>query len=481
MTTPTSGRRNPWRFLIDVLLACAPLLHARLYHGAWTSVAVYLSTFLILRIADDWVVASNRGIAARAVLKALILFVAEAAIFVSTAELCDFPEASCHPIVSATTLVVTFVAAVFGSLYVRFLFNTANRFWRIAGRHADLVLTLLASDPNCLVDAEPPDADRRTYVGPFRLIDRIGQARRIYFHHAHIDEIQASIVRQINDAITQSKAETGPRVTVHVLDSMQTDPRTETWVIDERPGRDTYEKFKDDKGELYALVSYKGGVPGSNVVRKQVWEQAAELFAATDRAAMEAIEPSGNAAPQQTPPNPTTITELEAAAQFVTLILRESRTAWPQIKRDIESMFIPEFAAADEMMAPLDLALASIALHTRSARNLFPKGQASRIEKWILRCINSDQYGEYTTNEVRRYWELMSKKPDAHPLDFMNDVSLRLLLRWAGGRTTNLVGEHGYFEPLVLLYLSDAITDIGLMYWTTLKHSRTLVRGDWRA
>jgi hypothetical protein len=65
-------------------------------------------------------------------------------------------------------------------------------------KRADLALALFAMEPHCLLDQEPPDAQRKDFVGPFRLMDHIGQRHRVYIHHAHIDEIQARMSQELD-------------------------------------------------------------------------------------------------------------------------------------------------------------------------------------------------------------------------------------------------------------------------------------------
>ena len=40
-----------------------------------------------------------------------------------------------------------------------------------------------------------------------------------------------------------------------------------------------------------------------------------------------------------------------------------------------------------------------------AVRNLFPKDQAERIEKWVLKCSDSKDWGAYAIQELKEYGE----------------------------------------------------------------------------
>ena len=60
---------------------------------------------------------------------------------------------------------------------------------------------------------------------------------------------------------------------VHFLDPEGN--RSEIWPIgDEGIPADVHEKYKDDKGELYAIVVYKNGEPETSIIEKEIWKEA---------------------------------------------------------------------------------------------------------------------------------------------------------------------------------------------------------------
>ena len=70
--------------------------------------------------------------------------------------------------------------------------------------------------------------------------------------------------------------------TVHFLDPKGN--RSETWPIgDAGVPTDVHEKFKDDKGHVYAIVVYKNGEPETSFIKKQIWKQAEQQFAEIER------------------------------------------------------------------------------------------------------------------------------------------------------------------------------------------------------
>lgn len=66
--------------------------------------------------------------------------------------------------------------------------------------------------------------------------------------------------------------------TVHFLDPKHPN-RTEIWPIgDDGIDVQTYEKFKDESGNIYAMIVYKEGEPNSSILRKHLWLEAKKAF-----------------------------------------------------------------------------------------------------------------------------------------------------------------------------------------------------------
>ena len=70
--------------------------------------------------------------------------------------------------------------------------------------------------------------------------------------------------------------------TVHLLDPYG--DRSELWPIgDDGVPTDVYEKFKDDEGDVYAIVVYGDGEPETSFIKKQIWKQAEQQLAEIER------------------------------------------------------------------------------------------------------------------------------------------------------------------------------------------------------
>jgi hypothetical protein len=52
---------------------------------------------------------------------------------------------------------------------------------------------------------------------------------------------------------------------------------------DEGVPTDLHEKFKGDKGDVYAIVVYKNGEPKTSFIKKEIWKQAEQQDAEIER------------------------------------------------------------------------------------------------------------------------------------------------------------------------------------------------------
>ena len=180
----------------------------------------------------------------------------------------------------------------------------------------------------------------------------------------------------------------------------------------------------------------------------------------------------------------TKITEQEAASRYVLYIMTEAQDAWPAIHKSLKDSFKGKFVVEDEKMATFDLALAAIAQDLQAVKNLFPKEQAERIEKWVLKCIDTKDWGEYAVDEVNKYGEEFQKGiqniiADGDPL---SAIPARLLHRWLGKNIQNFdVEMHGkktgIISPILLLMISSTLAAF-LGSWKKLKDNFNLIEGD---
>jgi len=178
------------------------------------------------------------------------------------------------------------------------------------------------------------------------------------------------------------------------------------------------------------------------------------------------------------------LTEQEAAAQFVLYIIKEAQNAYPTIYKSLKDFFKEKFVVEDEKMAAFDLALAAIAQDLQAVKNLFPKDQAERIEKWVLKCIDTEDWGEYAVDEVKKYGEKFQK--DVQNIntggDPLSAIPARLLQRWLGENIQNFDVEMngkktGIISPILLSMISGTLVAF-LGTWKKLKDNFNLVEGD---
>jgi hypothetical protein len=64
---------------------------------------------------------------------------------------------------------------------------------------------------------------------------------------------------------------------VHVLDPMSP-LRVETWIIGEDVDEDTYNKFKDENGDLYLSIHYRDGAPTKHLMQRAIWTGVKRQF-----------------------------------------------------------------------------------------------------------------------------------------------------------------------------------------------------------
>jgi len=178
------------------------------------------------------------------------------------------------------------------------------------------------------------------------------------------------------------------------------------------------------------------------------------------------------------------LTEQEAASHFVLYIIKEARDAWPTVHKNLKDSFKEKFIIEDEKMAAFDLALAAIAQDLQAVKNLFPKDQAERIEKWVLKCIDTEDWGEYAVDEVKKYGETFQK--DIQNIsaggDPLSVIPTRLLQRWLGKNIQNFDVEMsgkktGIISPVLLMMVSGTLATF-LGTWKRLKDDFKIVEGD---
>lgn len=152
------------------------------------------------------------------------------------------------------------------------------------------------------------------------------------------------------------------------------------------------------------------------------------------------------------------LTEQEAAFSFILYLTKETQDAWPTIKKGLEDTFKESFIVTKEdIVASYDLALAAIAQDLQALKNIFPTDQAERIEKWIFKCIDTENWGEYAVDEVKKYSEKFQKGVENIEVggDPLSAIPGRLLYRWLGQGLKNFEVEingkkTGVISPVLL-------------------------------
>lgn len=175
------------------------------------------------------------------------------------------------------------------------------------------------------------------------------------------------------------------------------------------------------------------------------------------------------------------ITEQEASSQFVLYLVKEAQSNWPVIHQKMKDNFGDKFIVENDHMAAFDLALAAIAQELQAVKNLYPKEQAERIEKWVLDCINTEDWGEYAVSEVTKYAEKFQN--DVQNInnggDPLSAIPARLLHRWLGSNIQNFEMETqgqktGFLSPVLLMTVSGVLTAF-LGTWKRIKDEYKLV------
>ncbi|MDO8570568.1 MAG: hypothetical protein Q7R97_03205 [Candidatus Daviesbacteria bacterium] len=153
------------------------------------------------------------------------------------------------------------------------------------------------------------------------------------------------------------------------------------------------------------------------------------------------------------------ITEQEVATLFILYLTKEAQDIWPSIKKSLEDTFKERFIVTEEdMVASYDLALAAIAQDLQALKNLFPKDQAKRIEKWVLKSLaDTEDWGKYAVHEVEKYSNAFQKslkniEQYGNPI---NTIPILLLYRWLGKNIDSIEvklngKKTGYFDPIIV-------------------------------
>jgi hypothetical protein len=158
------------------------------------------------------------------------------------------------------------------------------------------------------------------------------------------------------------------------------------------------------------------------------------------------------------------ISEEQAAAKFVAKTTECVGASWTTIYQGMKDIFEGSFVIKDQTQAAFDLTLASMALGLQAIRNLNQKQQAERLQAWIMRCVNTKEYGEYAISEIKEYDQAFQKGIEgiSQGKDPIMAVSARLLHSWLGSNLQQFeidVGDKktGIVNPLLVMMTADVL------------------------
>lgn len=188
--------------------------------------------------------------------------------------------------------------------------------------------------------------------------------------------------------------------------------------------------------------------------------------------------------------NKKQLTEQMVAAEFNLYIMGETQKNWKEIYNTYKKTYGDKFTVTDEIMAPYDLALASIAENIQVVNNVFPKEQAERIKKWILKLVDTEDYGEYSLGEIKKYEDMFIKSVDDNArqsgsfngINPLAIITTCLLNQWLGDsfRDFDVVvngKKTGVVDP-ILMDLTNHILMTYIYDWKKIKENFDLVEGD---
>ncbi len=177
-------------------------------------------------------------------------------------------------------------------------------------------------------------------------------------------------------------------------------------------------------------------------------------------------------------------TEQLASAHVVTAVMETVQNLWPRLYSELRDNCGHEFEVDDEMMARFDLALAAIALDAQALKNLFPKEQAARLFRWLLRAVDSPEYGAYAKQEIHEYqqaFETGVENIDGCE-DPLSSIAARLLHRWLGKGLRSFEVKtaeegSGFINPMLIMHVQSILLSFS-GGWKRISNDFKLEEGD---
>jgi hypothetical protein len=167
------------------------------------------------------------------------------------------------------------------------------------------------------------------------------------------------------------------------------------------------------------------------------------------------------------------LSEMEAACQFVLMVMKGVQHHWPEIANELKGMFQAEPSILDDRYAIFEFSLAVVATQIQALPNLLPLDQANRIREYVLKCISSPELGEYPREAIQEYqnaWDQSLKK--AEP-PFYGIASV--LFDKLGYQSTVKLAGGKFKDPLLLMALSEKVVTFGGPWWKNVIQEYKLV------
>ena len=167
-----------------------------------------------------------------------------------------------------------------------------------------------------------------------------------------------------------------------------------------------------------------------------------------------------------------TISEEEAAAQFVIAMLTGVRENWTKITGSFRTL-MHKSEKLDSPWAQLEFGIATMSTQLRALANLFPAEQAERIRGYVLNCLSSAEAGEAALEALEAYDGAWDDSIEAGEPPF-GAVAVRLCHRLKFGPSDiATVGE--FMDPMFLMALGGAITTTFSGWWKILLGTHRVV------
>ncbi len=166
------------------------------------------------------------------------------------------------------------------------------------------------------------------------------------------------------------------------------------------------------------------------------------------------------------------LSELQATALVTNTLLKSSSEKIKIMETELKKIYPDTFVLEDPFFAPIDLALAEIAIEFQAVDNLLEAEVASRIKVHLRELLNTDEYGEYNI----ALYELFDRKFKEDILkegDGIGAISAAFLQKILGNGIKKFLLQDQIIDPMLIMSTSvvlvngsglwkDILTEYGL-------------------